>query len=152
LAPAAVVRPDSASDTNRAKAPASMPTAAMDPPRERPARSLRIQRAAGPAGAPAAAPAAASPSRGRPKTPKARLTFAEERELGALPARIDALEQRAGAIRQRFADPSLYREAAQDVKGLRSELESLEAELAEAYARWEMLESRRTAAGKAGQG
>ncbi len=69
-----------------------------------------------------------------------------------MPSHIDALEQRAGAIRLRFADPSLYRDAAQDVKGLRSELERLEVELAETYARWEMLEGRRVATGKAEPG
>ena len=93
-----------------------------------------------------------SPTRDRPKTRKSGLSFNEERELATLPARIDALEMRIGEIRGRLADPALYRDAGQEVKALRSELGQADGELADAYARWEALESRRVAAGNAEHG
>ena len=90
--------------------------------------------------------APAAPVRDRPGTPRIRLTFNEERTLTALPERIDALEARIGEIHRRFADPDLYRECAPDVTALRAELEQLERSLADDYAQWEALESRRVAA------
>ena len=73
-----------------------------------------------------------------------RLTFTEERELSALPARIGDLEARIETIRGRFADPSLYRDASQEAKVLSAELTQVERDLAEAYARWEALELRKS--------
>ena len=70
------------------------------------------------------------------------MSFNDERELAGLPARIEELEARIGAIRGRFADPALYRDAGDEVKALRAELAGLEADLAAAYARWEELEAR----------
>jgi ATP-binding cassette subfamily F protein uup len=67
------------------------------------------------------------------------LSFNDERELAALPARIETLEARIGEIRGRLADSALYRDAAQEVKGLHAELAQLEADVAAAYARWEAL-------------
>jgi ATP-binding cassette subfamily F protein uup len=84
-----------------------------------------------------AAPAPAA-ERERPR----KLTFNESRELTELPARIEAQEARVHAIRERFADPALYRDAAGEVKALQAELERIEGELALAYERWEALESR----------
>jgi ATP-binding cassette subfamily F protein uup len=108
-------------------------------------RQLQVQKEAESAAvarrtaAPAAAEAA-SASRTSPERPR-KLTFNETRELASLPARIEAHEARIAAIRARFADPALYRDAAGEVKSLQSELAGIEAELAQAYERWEALES-----------
>jgi ABC transport system ATP-binding/permease protein len=75
---------------------------------------------------------------------RSRLTFAEERELSALPARIEDLETRIETMRGRFADPSLYRDAPQDAKALGAELAQAERDLAGTYARWEALELRKS--------
>jgi ATP-binding cassette subfamily F protein uup len=64
--------------------------------------------------------------------------------LSALPARIGDLEARIETIRGRFADPSLYRDASQEAKVLSAELTQVERDLAEAYARWEALELRKS--------
>ncbi|MEO8974561.1 MAG: ATP-binding cassette domain-containing protein, partial [Casimicrobiaceae bacterium] len=69
------------------------------------------------------------------------LSFSERHELTALPGRIEALERRLAQMQQRFADPALYRDAAQDAKRLQQELADAERELAGAYARWEALEA-----------
>ena len=79
------------------------------------------------------------------RTNAQRLNFNEQRELSALPARIEALEIETAGLRERFADPEVYREGAAAIKTLQDQLASGEAELSAAYARWEVLESRNTA-------
>jgi len=72
----------------------------------------------------------------------AGLTYAERNELAALPQRIDELEAQCAALRARFADPALYRDASVDVRALHAQRQAQEAELAAALARWEALEAR----------
>jgi len=87
----------------------------------------------------------------KPKAPPARpaqdrprkLRWKEERELEALPGRLEELEAAKDALHARLADPGLYREAGEAVAALRADLERLEAELEAAYARWEELEALR---------
>ena len=88
-----------------------------------------------------ARPAGAAPARHAARPARSGLSFNEARELAGLPPRIEALEARVAAIRTLFADPALYRDAAQ-VKALRAELAQAEADLAADYARWEALEAR----------
>ena len=90
---------------------------------------------------------AQSPARNASRTGPGRLAFGEERELSALPMRIETLEARVEEIRRRFADPALYRDAAQEAKALQAELAQVERDLADAYARWEVLEGRKGATG-----
>jgi ATP-binding cassette subfamily F protein uup len=86
----------------------------------------------------------AAPAGDDVKTRRQKLSYQEERELGVLPARIETLEVRIAQIRERFADPALYIKAAAEVKALQTELDMLDAELAQAYARWEELETRKS--------
>ena len=95
------------------------------------------QRAAPPAGG----AVAARPAR----TNALKLNFNEQRELAALPGRIEALETQTAGLRERFAEPDFYREGAAAIKTLQDQLASGEAELSAAYARWEALESRNSA-------
>ena len=54
-----------------------------------------------------------SPSRGSRRPQRARrLTYKEQRELEALPERIEALEAELGELHQLMADPAFYRQAA----------------------------------------
>jgi ATP-binding cassette subfamily F protein uup len=89
---------------------------------------------------PAAAPVRAVPDRER------KLSFNEQRDLAALPARIEALEAEAAQLRERFADAALYRDGATAVKALQDRLADLDRELAAAFSRWEALELRQNAA------
>jgi ABC transport system ATP-binding/permease protein len=91
--------------------------------------------AANRSGAPAA-------TRAAPATSRARLTFNEQRELASLPAKIEVLEARIAQLRARFADPSLYRDSAHEVRPLQQEMDALETELARVYERWAALETR----------
>jgi ATP-binding cassette subfamily F protein uup len=99
-------------------------------------------------GTAAAAPGVA-PSAGKEGRERRRgLSFNDQRELAALPARIEAGEARIAEIRGRLAEPALYRDAPQEIGGLRAELAALEADVAADYDRWEMLESRAAAAAR----
>ena len=95
----------------------------------------------------AAASAAAPGSTQAPAQARARkaapvkLSFKEERELSDLPGRIEALEMEQGQLQARLADPALYQQGGDAVTAIQTRLVTLEAELAEVYARWEALEA-----------
>jgi ATP-binding cassette subfamily F protein uup len=98
----------------------------------------------------AAAASAAAPSAPRPQAkpvpaePTARqskkLSFKQQRELDQLPERIEALERRIGALHEQVARPDFYRQPGEAIARTHEHLKELEAELATAYAQWEMLE------------
>ncbi len=97
------------------------------------------------AGATAAPPA---PPRMAPKpaadaptapAPKKKLSYREQRELDALPARIEALEAEQADIRVRLADGSLYQSDLQQAIKLQARDTEIEDELMAALERWEAL-------------
>jgi len=75
-----------------------------------------------------------------PPAPK-KLGFNERRELEALPQRIEELEARQSQLHVEMADPAWHRRGGDRISAARSELETIERDLAEAYARWEALEA-----------
>ena len=75
-----------------------------------------------------------------------KMSFKEERELEALPARLERLEAEKKRLYQSLADPGFYRAAGSDVAAVNSRLQELERELGEAYLRWEYLEERKAMA------
>ncbi len=85
--------------------------------------------------APAAAPAA------RTAAPRSKLSYKEQRELDALPARIEALEAEQRQIHDRLASADLYTREPQSVPVLQARNEAIEAELMAALERWEALGS-----------
>ncbi len=101
---------------------------------------------------PAEEPPADKPPASRPEPrpsppPRARrLTYNQQRELEALPQRIEGLEAELGQLHQRMADPAFYRQAPAEIIRLKSRLQSLQSEVAEAYRRWEELETTGTPA------
>jgi ATP-binding cassette subfamily F protein uup len=97
-------------------------------------------RVAAPAAA-AAVPAAAAPAAPAPAV-RTKLSYKEQRELDALPARIESLEAEQKTIAERLASASLYIDEPQRVPELQARLEGLEAELLSALDRWEALASR----------
>jgi ATP-binding cassette subfamily F protein uup len=88
---------------------------------------------------PAAAPRSEklTPQRRRPR----KLTFKEQKELEALPQRIEQLEAEQQQLHQTMADPSFYRDSGRKVVEIQARLGSLEQELSDAYERWEQLEA-----------
>jgi ATP-binding cassette subfamily F protein uup len=86
--------------------------------------------------APQTAPVAAPPSA------RTKLSYKEQRELDALPARIDALEAEQKAIAAETADPQLYVRDAARAASLLERAARIEDELMAALERWDALSSR----------
>ncbi|MGD8931674.1 MAG: ATP-binding cassette domain-containing protein, partial [Chromatiales bacterium] len=78
------------------------------------------------------------------KTRSAKLSYKDQRELDALPARIETLEQQLEAVQQQLGDPALYQDGGGRVGELQQQLHELEQTLETAYDRWETLEEMRT--------
>jgi ATP-binding cassette subfamily F protein uup len=85
----------------------------------------------------AARPVAATAAGGGKK-----LSNKEREELGALPARIEALEAESEGLAARMQDPAFYRGAADAVAAATARMAVLPTELEAAYARWHVLEER----------
>jgi len=79
----------------------------------------------------------AKPVRERPQT----LSFKQQRELEALPKRIEALETEQKNLYQILSDPLFYQQAGDEIAGAKTRLEVLEQEIEAACLRWEELES-----------
>ena len=91
---------------------------------------------------PAAKPAATRSEPRQPPPQRARrLTYKEQRELEALPQRIETLEAELGDLHQQTADPAFYRKAPAEIIRVKGRLDTLQKEVAEAYRRWEELEA-----------
>ena len=76
-------------------------------------------------------------------TPQRKLSFKEQRELDALPARIDGLEEEQRQINAAVASAGFYKEDAKTIAATLARLENLDRELLAEYARWNALESSR---------
>ena len=72
---------------------------------------------------------------------KVKLSYKEERELEALPERIESLEGQQSELHETLAAPETYQDPELDVGALQAQLEKVEAELDEAMERWEVLET-----------
>ncbi|MDH5525678.1 MAG: ATP-binding cassette domain-containing protein [Nitrospirota bacterium] len=83
-----------------------------------------------------AAPVVAPPA---PSAPKKKLSYKEQQELAALPARIDGLEKDLERLTADLADPAFYKNPAK-LEKVTGQVKVVEAGLAEAYARWEALD------------
>jgi ATP-binding cassette subfamily F protein uup len=108
----------------------------------------KVQRARGKV-APVAASAATKPAAAataaaaaKPVAAKPKLSFKEQRELDALPARIEALETEQRTLNERLASPTLYTDEPGRVPELHARSQAIEEELMAALERWEVLGSR----------
>ncbi|PIE66695.1 MAG: ABC transporter ATP-binding protein [Deltaproteobacteria bacterium] len=79
----------------------------------------------------------AAPLTAKPK----KLGYMQQRELDALPDRIEALEIRQQELFATLSDPEFFRGEGAAIATVKKELAGVEAELETAYARWEALES-----------
>ena len=88
-------------------------------------------------------PAEKGKKKGKPRPDQPRkLTYKEQKELEALPARIEELETELEQIQGNLGDPALYQEGdGSRVAALKTRLEEVEAELETAFSRWEELDS-----------
>jgi ATP-binding cassette subfamily F protein uup len=71
-----------------------------------------------------------------------KLSFKEQRELEALPGRIEELEAKQRELHDVMAGAGFYKKPAAEISRLNDDLEQVRQELAGALARWEELETR----------
>ncbi|MEH6550490.1 MAG: ATP-binding cassette domain-containing protein [Pseudomonadales bacterium] len=94
-------------------------------------------KAASAAKAAAAAPVVAS----APAAVKKKMSYKDQRELDALPATIEALENKQEALEQKIADPDFYTSDRELVDATLAELKEVQAELEKVYERWAELDA-----------
>jgi ATP-binding cassette subfamily F protein uup len=94
---------------------------------------------------PAIQPVTVAPIRqaGTTSAGKSKLSFKEQRELGELPARIEALEQEQADIALRLSEADIYLAQPAEAARLAERSEAIDAEVMAAMERWEALEERR---------
>jgi ABC transport system ATP-binding/permease protein len=81
---------------------------------------------------------------GTPVKTRTRLSYRDERELAALPEKIESLEREQTELTARMSEPDYHRLGGERLRGDRKRLAELEELLLEKFARWESLEERRT--------
>ncbi|MES9903523.1 MAG: ABC transporter ATP-binding protein, partial [Sedimenticola sp.] len=70
-----------------------------------------------------------------------KLSYKDQRELDALPQRLEQLEKGVDQLQAAMADPAFYQKTPDKMALANDQLQSLESELAMAYERWEELEA-----------
>ena len=101
---------------------------------------LRQRPAAQPA-APENKPKAAAPvAAAAVNTSRRKLSYKEQRELDALPGRIDALESEQAALQAQMAEPGFYQQPDADVQAALARLQQVQQELEQCLERWLALE------------
>jgi ATP-binding cassette subfamily F protein uup len=79
---------------------------------------------------------------GRKAAPKKKLSYRDQRELDALPGRIEALEAEQRDLTARIAAADFYKATRAAIDAALARVDPLQQELGAAYARWHALESR----------
>lgn len=87
---------------------------------------------------------ASAAGKAKRQKPKVALNQDERKELNRLPAQIEKLEAKQSQLNEQLANPSLYDDEASKLPQLQQQLKQLEQQLAEVYARWEMLEEKQS--------
>ncbi|MGV6809384.1 MAG: ATP-binding cassette ATPase Uup [bacterium] len=71
-----------------------------------------------------------------------KLSYKEQRELAALPEKLEALEQQIDEWQTAMSQADFYKQTADQISQAQQQLADLEATLEQAYQRWESLEER----------
>ncbi len=104
-------------------------------------RPIAQRIAAAAASAPKLTPQVApKPAAVAPEPAKRKLSYKEQRELEQLPTLIERLDGEIAALTSQIQDPAFYRQGPEAVTTANARLSSLQAELEQAYARWQSLE------------
>ncbi|MES9871365.1 MAG: ATP-binding cassette domain-containing protein [Sedimenticola sp.] len=82
-----------------------------------------------------------APKAEKPRSKPRKLSYKDQRELEALPKRIEELETQLDELQNRMADPAFYQQEGGVIAEAKASMETLEAELSEAFERWESLEA-----------
>jgi ATP-binding cassette subfamily F protein uup len=97
------------------------------------------QRAEQQRSAKASKPTRAAPTEARTGRPR-KLSYKEQRELEALPGKIEQLEQEQSQLHATVSEGAFYQRSADQITAALARLESVTRELEACYARWEALE------------
>ena len=81
-------------------------------------------------------PEAALEKKAKPR----KLSYKEQRELEALPGRIEELEQQQAALEKTISDPQFYQRDRSEVERVLAELAAVQAEMETAFERWSTLD------------
>lgn len=81
--------------------------------------------------------------RSTPANAPDKLNFTEQRELSKIPQQIEKLEQKIEALQIQMAEPGFYQQDPKKIEEINHQFANNEAVLAELFARWEELESRK---------
>jgi ATP-binding cassette subfamily F protein uup len=92
--------------------------------------------------APAAATSDTKSSASTREKPKVKMSFKEQRELAALPAEIEALEQEQIALTARMSGADYHKQGADAIKADGKRAGEIEQLLAKKYERWEALDQK----------
>jgi ATP-binding cassette subfamily F protein uup len=76
----------------------------------------------------------------KPLNKPKKLSYKEQRELEQLPARIEQLEATIASVQEYMGTPAFYQQSADKITAKQVELQALESEFEQAFARWEELE------------
>jgi ATP-binding cassette subfamily F protein uup len=108
----------------------------------------RYRRRAGAEPPPPSRRAAALPAVAAPEEPvKARkLSYKEQRELEALPEKIESLEAERSELRTAISDADFYRQPGGKIAAAMERLEALDGEIDACYLRWQLLQAEADAA------
>jgi ATP-binding cassette subfamily F protein uup len=73
---------------------------------------------------------------------KSSLTYQEQLDLKALPAKIEELEAKQAALNEQMSAASFYQQDADAIAKVQKSVTDIAAELEQAYARWQFLEDK----------
>lgn len=76
-----------------------------------------------------------------PSPPQKKLSYKDQRELDALPEKMEQLEQAIQALQNEISDPSFYQREQSEINNTLDKLTTAERELEHCFERWEILES-----------
>jgi len=83
--------------------------------------------------------------KGKPRPQSARLSYKDQRELEQLPRLIEQLERELEELQQQMADPGFYQLPGEEIAARKDHLAVVEANLEQAFQRWEELEQKKPA-------
>lgn len=80
--------------------------------------------------------------KGKPEKKKTekRLTYKQQKELKAIPEKIDQFETQLAGLHEQMANPDFYKKPQEEIAAVAEKTESLQKELDETYKLWEELE------------
>ncbi|MEK7775899.1 MAG: ATP-binding cassette domain-containing protein, partial [Planctomycetota bacterium] len=79
----------------------------------------------------------------KPGERQRKLSFKEQRELDALPQRIEVLEAEQHQLYQTMSDPLFFQKGKEEIAQAKSRVSAIEEELSKVYQRWESLDGLR---------